>query len=212
MLAESGEDAIVSCNRCEYAANVQKAEIKLRRPAGRDVALETPKLEKVSTPGKRSVAEVAAFLRQAPERFIKTLVYKTDQKELVAVLARGDHEINDFKLPAVLHCREVALADEAEVRAAAAVPPGFMGPIGLKLRIVADQAVHGIKQAVTGANEVDAHYINVDQERDFTPSAFADLRLAMAGDPCPRCEDGDLETYRCIEVGMVFYMGRKYSE
>ena len=212
VLAESGEDAIVSCNRCEYAANVQKAEIKLRRPAGRDVALETAKLEKVSTPGKKSVAEVAAFLRLPPARFIKTLVYKTDQKELVAVLARGDHEINDFKLQAVLHCREVALADEAEVRAAAAVPPGFLGPIGLKLRIVADQAVHGMQQAVTGANEVDAHYINVDQERDFTPSAFADLRLAMAGDPCPRCEDGGLETYRGIEVGQVFYLGRKYSE
>jgi prolyl-tRNA synthetase len=212
VLAESGEDAIVSCNRCDYAANVQKAEIKLRRPAGRDVAHETPKLAKVSTPGKKSVAEVAAFLRLAPERFIKTLVYKSDRKELVAVLVRGDHEINEFKLQALLGSRELALADEAEVQAAAKVSPGFLGPIGLKLRTIADQAVHGIQAAVTGANEVDAHYVNVDQERDFTPSTFADLRLAMAGDPCPRCDQGSLETYRGIEVGQIFYLGKKYSE
>jgi len=212
VLAESGEDAIVSCNRCEYAANVQKAEIKLRRPAARDVTKEARKLQKVSTPGKKSVADVAAFLRLPPERFIKTLVYKTDTNELVAVLLRGDHEINEVKLQGALDCRELALAGEAEVQAAAGAPPGFLGPIGLKIRIVADQAVQGIQGAVTGANEVDAHYINVDQERDFTPSAFADVRLAVAGDPCPRCDAGSLETYRGIEVGQIFYLGKKYSE
>src|SRR5438445_4878105 len=86
VLAESGEDAIVSCNRCEYAANVRKAEIKLRPPAARDVTKEARKLEKVSTPGKKSVADVAAFLRLSPERFMKTLVYKTDTNEIVAIL------------------------------------------------------------------------------------------------------------------------------
>ena len=212
VLAESGEDAIVSCNRCEYAANVQKAEIKLRRPAARDATKEARKLQKVSTPGKKSVADVAAFLRLPPERFIKTLVYKTDTNELVAILLRGDHEINEVKLQGALGCRELALAGEAEVQAAAGAPPGFLGPIGLKIRIVADQAVQGIQGAVTGANEVDAHYINVDQERDFTPSAFADVRLAVAGDPCPRCDAGSLEAYRGIEVGQVFYLGKKYSE
>ena len=92
------------------------------------------------------------------------------------------------------------------MQAAAGAPPGFLGPIGLKIRIVADQAVQGIQGAVTGANEVDTHYINVDQERDFTPSAFADVRLAVAGDPCPRCDAGSLEAYRGIEVGQVFYL------
>ena len=140
VLAESGEDAIVSCNRCEYAANVRKAEIKLRRPAARDVTKEARKLEKVSTPGKKSVADVAAFLRLPPERFIKTLVYKTDTNELVAILLRGDHEINEVKLQGALGGRELALAGEAEVQAAAGAPPGFLGPIGLKIRIVADQA------------------------------------------------------------------------
>ncbi|HZA56922.1 MAG TPA: proline--tRNA ligase [Candidatus Udaeobacter sp.] len=212
VLAESGEDAIVSCSRCDYAANVQKAQIKSRRPAGRDLTEEPPPLEKVSTPGKKSVADVAAFLRLAPDRFVKTLVYKTDTNELVVALVRGDHEINEGKLQTVLGCRGLALADEAEVQSAAQVAPGFLGPIGLELRMVADLAVQGIQGAVTGANEADTHYLNVDQERDFTPSVFADLRLAGAGDPCPRCDSGSLETHRGIEVGQVFYLGRKYSE
>ena len=212
VLAESGEDAIVSCNRCEYAANVQKAEIKARRLSGREVAQELPKFQKVSTPGKKSVEEVAAFLSLSPDRFIKTLVYKVDQKELIAALVRGDHEINELKLQAVLGCRELALADEAEIEAATHVAPGFLGPIGLNLRTIADLEIQGIQGAVTGANEADAHFIEVDQERDFTPSLFADIRLAVAGDPCPRCEDGLLEAYRGIEVGQVFYLGKKYSQ
>jgi prolyl-tRNA synthetase len=212
VLADSGEDAIVSCNQCEYAANVQKAEVRRRRPAGRDLSDVSPKLQKVATPGKKSVAEVAEFLKLAPEQFIKTLVYKTDNNEMVAVLVRGDHEINELKLQAVLGCQEVALADEAEVEAATQVAPGYLGPIGLSLRTIADLSVQGMRGAVTGANESNAHYVDVDQERDFTPAAFADLRVAVAGDPCPRCEEGALEAYRGIEVGQVFYLGKKYSE
>jgi prolyl-tRNA synthetase len=212
VLAESGEDAIVSCHRCDYAANVQKAEIRHRRPAGRDLTKESPPLEKVSTPGKKTVSDVAAFLRLPPERFIKTLVYKCDQKELIAALVRGDHEINELKLQLALGCRDIALADQEEVAAAVGVAPGFLGPLGLGLRAIADLAIQGIQDAVTGANEADAHYIRVDQERDFTPSAFADIRQAVAGDPCPRCEEGVLESHRGIEVGQIFYLGKKYSE
>jgi len=175
VLAESGEDAIVSCNKCEYAANVQKAEVKARRPAGRDLNESSPKLEKVSTPGKKSVAEVAEYLKLPAEKFIKTLVYRTDKNELVAALVRGDHEINELKLQAVLGCQEIALASEAEVEAATQVSPGFLGPIGLTLRNVADLSIQGMRGAVAGANEPDAHYIEVDQERDFAPVAFADL-------------------------------------
>jgi prolyl-tRNA synthetase len=211
VLAESGEDAIVSCNSCDYAANVEKAEVKATRPTGRDIAEESPKLEKVSTPGKKSVAEVAEYLKLPSENFIKTLVYRTDSGEFVAVLARGDHEVNELKLKTVLGCREIALADEASVATAIGVAPGFLGPIGLKLRVLADLSVHGMRAAVTGANEPNAHFINVDQERDFTPTVFADLRLAAAGDPCPRCEHGRLEAHRGIEVGQVFYLGTKYS-
>jgi prolyl-tRNA synthetase len=151
-------------------------------------------------------------LKLAANKFIKTLVYKTDGNELVAVLVRGDHEINELKLRTVLGCRDVALADETAVASAAGIIPGYIGPIGLKLRLVADHSVQGMRDAVTGANEANAHFIHVDQERDFTPSAFADLRLAVSGDPCPRCPDGKLESHRGIEVGQVFYLGTKYSE
>ena len=212
VLAESGEDAIVSCNHCDYAANVEKAEVKARRPSGRKITEESPALEKVSTPGKKSVAEVAEFLKLPTDKFIKTLVYKTDGGEIAAALVRGDHEINELKLRGVLGCKEINLADEAAVASAAGAVPGFLGPIGLKLRVVADLAVQGMRGAVTGANEADAHFIQVDQERDFTPSAFADLRLAVAGDPCPRCDQGQLESHRGIEVGQVFYLGTKYSD
>lgn len=212
VLAESGEDAIVSCNQCEYAANAQKAEVKALRPAARDIAEASPKMEKVATPGKKSVAEVAEFLRLPAQKFIKTLVYKTDDGELVAVLVRGDHEINELKLRTTLRCREVALADEAAVVAATRLVPGYLGPIGLPLRMVADFSVQGMRAAVTGANEANAHYVEVDQERDFTPSVFADLRIAVAGDSCPRCAEGALEAHRGIEVGQVFYLGTKYSE
>jgi prolyl-tRNA synthetase len=212
VLADSGEDAIVSCDQCEYAANVEKAEVKGKPPAGRDLSKESPKLEKALTPGKKTVPEVAEYLKLSADKFIKTLVYKTDSGELIAALVRGDHEINELKLRAVLDCREVALADEGAVTTATGVVPGYLGPIGLQLRIVADLSVHGMRGAATGANEANAHFIEVDQERDFTPFAFADVRLAVAGDPCPRCERGKLQTHRGIEVGQVFYLGTKYSE
>jgi prolyl-tRNA synthetase len=169
-------------------------------------------LEKVATPGKKSVADVAELLKLSADKFIKTLVYKTDGDELVAALVRGDHEINELKLRTVLGCHEVSLADETSVAAATGVVPGYLGPIGLKLRAVADLSVQGMRGAVTGANQANLHFIQVDQERDFTPSAFADLRLAVNGDPCPRCDEGRLETHRGIEVGQVFYLGTKYSE
>ncbi len=212
VLADSGEDAIVSCNHCEYAANVTKAEVKTERLSARNLKESSPPLKKVATPGKKSVAEVAEFLSLPPDRFVKTLIYKIDQGELVAVLVRGDHEVNELKLKAALDCQEATLAGEAEVERATRLTPGFLGPIGLKLRVVADRAVQGLRGAATGANEANHHYVEVDQERDFTPSAFADLRLAVAGDPCPRCDQGSLEFYRGIEVGQIFYLGKKYSE
>ncbi|HEY1233403.1 MAG TPA: proline--tRNA ligase [Candidatus Binatia bacterium] len=211
VLAESGEDAIVSCTSCEYAANVEKAEVRTTPPAGRHIGEDEPKLEKVLTPGKKSVPEVSQFLKMPPERFIKTLVYKTDAGELIAVLVRGDYELNELKLKTLLGAQQIGLADEAAVASATGLVPGFLGPVGLKLHTIADSSVHGMRAAVVGANEANAHFIHVDQERDFTPSAFADLRLAVAGDPCPRCEHGVLEAHRGIEVGQVFYLGTKYS-
>src|SRR6476660_2182735 len=123
VLAESGEDAIVSCNTCEYAANIEKAELKAGAPNETNQASHG--MEKVATPGKKTVPEVAEFLKLPARQFIKTLVYKTDADELVAALVRGDHEINELKLRSALNCREVTLADEASVAQATGVVPGF---------------------------------------------------------------------------------------
>jgi len=212
VLADSGEDALVSCNACDYAANIQKAECRPAKQTAAKKKQTPPPLKKVSTPSKKSVAHVADFLSLPTHLFIKTLVYKVDQKDLVAVLLRGDHEMNELKLQTFLGCKEVSLADEGAVESTTHVAPGFLGPIGLKLRMIADHAVEGIEGAVTGANELDFHLTGVDQERDFTVSAFSDLRMVVPGDPCPRCEGGKLEGYRGIEVGQIFYLGTKYSK
>lgn len=212
VLADSGEDALVTCKSCSYAANVQMAEIRNAEQARRDQGKKPSPSKKVSTPGKKSVSEVAEFIKLPMERFIKTLIYKVDGKELVAVLLRGDHETNELKLQKFLGCQEVMLAEENEVQSKTQLVPGYIGPIGLKLKTIADHAVQGMQGAVTGANEPDHHIIEVDQERDFAVSAFADLRIAMPGDPCPKCDAGKLEGYRGIEVGQIFCLGTKYTE
>jgi prolyl-tRNA synthetase len=157
------------------------------------------------------VEEVARFLGEAPERFIKTLLYATDAGETVAALVRGDHELSEPKLKAALGAQWVALADEAAIERATGAPVGFAGPVGLAVRILADAAVAGLTGAVTGANEADYHLTGVDQPRDLATLVFADLRRAYAGDRCARCADGRFEIHRGIEVGQVFYLGTKYS-
>ena len=207
VLAQSGEDALVACDRCGYAANVEKAEVgPLPPPSGRGRALEP-----VATPGKRSVEEVAAFLGEPPERFVKTLVYQGSDGQAVAVLVRGDHEASETKIAALLGGGPVVLADEATVERASGAPVGFAGPVGLALRIVADLSVRGLRDAVTGANRADTHLVGVDQQRDFPQVEFADLRQAHAGDACARCREGRYAEHRGIEVGQVFYLGTKYS-
>jgi prolyl-tRNA synthetase len=208
VLADSGEDAIVSCDSCEYAANVEKAEI-------RDTQVETPAptqaLQKVATPARRTIEEVAEFLKVRPEQLIKTLIVQTDADETVAVLLRGDRELNDIKLCRLLGCNEVELAGEEQVKQVTGAPSGFAGPVGLQVRIFADLEVRSMVDAIVGANESDVHYTGVACGRDFTVETFADLREAVAGDLCPRCS-GKLEVWRGIEVGHVFKLGTKYSE
>jgi prolyl-tRNA synthetase len=206
VLAQSGEDAIVSCDRCDYAANVEKAEVGALPPAaGRSRALE-----RVDTPGKRTVEEVSGFLGVAAERFVKTLVYLSGDTP-VAVLVRGDHEASETKLAGVLGGGPLTLADEATVARVTGAPVGFAGPVGLRARIVADASLRGVRDAVTGANQGDTHLVGVEQERDFPDVEFADLRQARAGDRCPRCTEGTFAEHRGIEVGQVFYLGTKYS-
>jgi len=208
VLAASGEDAIVSCERCGYAANVEKAEVRAAPAAGAGGG----GLERVATPGKRSVEEVSTFLGLPRERFIKTLLYATAGGEAVAILVRGDHEASATKVQAALGGEPVALADEQAVERATGAPVGFAGPVGLTVRMLADAALRGVRGAVAGANRADEHVVNVDQARDLPELVFADLRQARSGDACPRCEGGAFAEHRGIEVGQVFYLGTKYSE
>ncbi len=208
VLAESGEDAIVSCDSCEYAANVEKAEL---RPPTAGAAAPGRPLETVATPARKSIEEVALFLGLEPAQLVKTLLVKSDGGEILAVLLRGDRELNTVKLCRLLGCNDLELASEAEVLAVTGAPTGFAGPVGLKLRILADHEVAAMADFVVGANSKDQHLTGANHGRDFTVETFADLRQATGGDPCPRC-DGRLEAWRGIEVGHVFKLGTKYSQ
>ncbi len=208
VLAESGEDAIVSCDSCEYAANVEKAEIRVAETGAPAPAAA---LQEVATPGQKSIDEVAAFLKVDPRQTVKTLIVTTDTGEQVAVLLRGDHELNEIKLCRYLGCNHLELASDDTVQKATGAPSGYAGPVGLKLRILADLAVKSMSDFVVGANRADTHLAGASHGRDFSVEAFADLRQAEHGDPCPRC-DGRLEIWRGIEVGHIFKLGTKYSE
>ncbi len=209
VLAESGEDAIVSCDSCAYAANIEKAAIRPDEQAGAQ-APAGPLLE-VETPGKRTVEEVAEFLEVPTSRFVKTLLYLADGETVIA-LVRGDHALSEPKLKETLGAQTVELAAEAEVERVTGAPVGFAGPVGLRadVRVFADHALAGIADAVSGANKLDAHLTGIIHARDFAFATLADLRVADAGDRCPRCT-GRFVLQRGIEVGQVFYLGTKYS-
>jgi prolyl-tRNA synthetase len=207
VVADTGESAVVRCPQCGYAANTEKAQTR-REPAGEPHPPQD--LQEVPTPGKKAVEEVARFLKMAPKRIVKTLIYETE-KGLVAALIRGDREVNEVKLMNHLDVERLELANEEKVREATGAPVGFAGPVGLKIRIVADEGVRELSNFACGANKEDAHYTGVNWGRDVDLSEFADLLLVAGGDPCPRC-DGKLEAFRGIEVGHIFKLGTKYSE
>ncbi|WP_303720669.1 proline--tRNA ligase [Malonomonas rubra] len=209
VLAESGEDAIVSCDACEYAANVEKAELIYREIA---TPPATAELQKVDTPGQKTIEEVASFLKIEANKLVKTLIIQTSDDEVVAVLLRGDRELNEIKLANLLGADWALPAEEHVVKEATGAPVGFAGPINLKIRVIADSEVQAMADFVVGGNAVDIHYTGANLGRDFEVSQFADLRQAVAGDPCPRCDCGKFESWRGIEVGHVFKLGTKYSE
>ncbi len=207
VLAETGEDAIASCGVCSYAANIERAGVRADAVAALSGAMLP--MDRLSTPGKKSVEEVSAFLNAPKDKLIKTLIYDSD-KGPVAALVRGDLELNEAKLQRALDAAWVRLADETLVRSSTGAPSGFAGPVGLKIKIIADHSVKGVVDGIAGANEADAHIVNVNAGRDFLPS-YADIRLARTGDGCPRCQ-GSLAISRGIEVGHIFKLGTKYSE
>jgi prolyl-tRNA synthetase len=218
VIADSGEDAIVSCASCSYGANVEKAECEpseaptgsLETGGAKEGAAKEGGPRKVSTPGKRTIEEVSSFLAIDPATLIKTLLFETSVGD-VAVLVSGAHEVNEIKVKNHLGAEYVRLAGEERVREMTGAPSGFAGPVGLAVRTIADSSVRSIASGATGANEKDVHLVGVVPGRDFIPEAYADLRMVREGDPCPRC-GGTLRFSRGIEVGHVFRLGTKYSE
>lgn len=208
VLVETGEDAVVSCTKCGYTANLEKGEIS-EETYKTNAAEERMEIERVHTPGRKSVEEVCAFLKTAPERLVKTLIYIADG-EPIAFLIRGDRDLNETKAKSLLGCHELVMADAETVERLTGSPIGFAGPVGLPVRKIADNSVKFLTNFITGANEKDWHFINVNHGSDFEVERFTDIAYAKNGDRCGRC-GGEYYFYRGIEVGHIFFLGTKYS-
>jgi len=210
VLAPEGESRIACCDACSYAASDEKAAL---RPIDAPDEAELP-LEKVATPHTSTIALLAEYLKIPVEKTIKAVAYQTEDDTLILAFLRGDHEVNEIKLAnAVPGARELRMADEDAIRAVGGCP-GFMSPIGIKegTHIVVDETAMRMHNAVSGANEADFHYMNVNPKRDFGAVTVADIRLVEEGDACPVCEQGHLHIGRGIEAGQIFALGTKYSE
>lgn len=208
ILAQSGEDAIANCTKCDYAANTEKAA---SRPMPMQKTGAMAPLETVDTPGAKTIADLEAFFKTGPERFMKTLVYIINEKP-VMVVVRADYDICEPKLSNLFNGAVVRLASDDEIFKATGVPTGFLGPVGMdKIKIVFDNTIKDMENGVTGANEKDKHHKNVNPGRDFKAEQFADLRVAKPGDFCEKC-GAPLEFLRGIEAGHIFKLGTKYSK
>lgn len=210
VLAESGEDTVLRCNACGYAANAERAEVALRTP-GAPAGSPRPS-RVVSTPGAHTVEQVCAFLNVRPQQIIKTILCVADSKPVVG-LVRGDRELNLPKFSRALGIPCVEMADAATVVRVTGAPVGFAGPIGLSadVPLFADNELREGTNYVVGANAADAHCVDVTPGRDFPAARWTDIRTAVAGDACPRCPEGTLTEACGIEVGHIFKLGVKYS-
>ncbi len=206
--ADNGEDHIVHCKNCGYAANLERAETGRENPEIQcpDLASE---LQEIPTPGASSIDAVAKFLKTSPSQLIKTLIYQADGKP-VAVLIRGDHEANEGKIRRALGAMTLQLADEKTILEVTGAPVGFAGPVGIKCPLIADHDVPVIQNAVAGANKAETHLTGVNVDRDYVLTTTHDLRNAAPEDPCPKCRQ-HLVSVHGIEVGHVFKLGTKYS-
>ena len=210
VLAPEGESRIACCDACSYAASDEKAAL---RPMDAPDEAELP-LEKVATPGTHTIALLAEYLKVPVEKTIKAVAYQMEDDTLILAFLRGDHEVNEIKLAnAVPGARDLRMAEEEAIRAVGGCP-GFMSPIGIAegTHIVVDETAMRMHNAVSGANEADFHYMNVNPKRDFGAVTVADIRLVEEGDACPVCEQGHLHIGRGIEAGQIFALGTKYSE
>jgi prolyl-tRNA synthetase len=231
--SEIGDNTLILCESCGYAANVEKAVCKpdftpLTAGEAKEAASRLPPVRRIDTPEVKSIAELCAFLKTGADRFIKTLVYAVQKPTRLpvpagggdagsrtasaVVLIRGDLDVNEAKLTSLLGASGAGLASDGEVERITGAPVGFAGPVGLTgAPVIADESVSAMTSAVTGALARDTHYENVAFGRDFTPGIVADLRTVKTGDRCSRC-GGELHEKKGNELGHIFKLGRKYTE
>ncbi|MNW44752.1 Proline--tRNA ligase [compost metagenome] len=209
-LTEIGEDTIVTCNCCDYIANLEKAESRAPGSSDLIVRADTVK-EKVYTPNVRTIEQLVGFLHVEKQSIVKTMIYLVNGNP-VAVLVRGDHEVNEVKVKNYFGAENIEIADDHAISSKLGVPVGFIGPVGLQIPLLVDVNVVNMPAIIVGANEQDFHYVNVQPDKDFTTEHVGDFRNVSQGDSCPRCEQGELQFYRGIEIGHVFKLGTKYSE
>lgn len=209
VLSDIGEDTIAYSDSSPYAANIEMAAVQMDYPKSDEQARQ---VEKVSTPDQKTIAQVAEFLETTPENCIKTLVFKADD-ELIVVLSRGDHEVNDVKVKHISGAKLIDMATPEDVRELLSCDIGSIGPVNLPagVRVFADNAVKSIVNGVTGANEDGVHFKNVTPDEDFTVEAYGDLRFIKEGDPSPD-GNGTIQFAKGIEVGHIFKLGTTYSE
>lgn len=207
VIADSGEAEIVFCTSCDYAANVEKAE--LFPLEAQEEAMLTK--EEVVTPDCKTIADVCAYLKLPVDHSVKAVAYNSE-KGLILCFVRGDHEVNEIKVINTCGVIDLEMATEEQLAAAGTVG-GYMGPVGIdnkKVIVVVDATVMKMHNVCCGANKEGYHFINVNPGRDFTPTYVADIRLIQEGDPCPHC-GGEVSKARGIEVGQVFKLFTKYS-
>jgi prolyl-tRNA synthetase len=225
----AGEDRIVSCEKCEYAANLDKATSKLAAVEDLKAEGDGKPLE-VHTPGMKTIEDVAKFLGVSPKNKMKTLALMVEGLDpktgkayarAVVLLMRGDHQMNEIKLSSALGGKETRPMQEEEIRQLFHSPAGFLGPVGIRWAkdmkdvehpvLLMDKALEGRANLIGGANKEDYHFKNITPGRDFQPTAYVDLRSVTAGEDCPNC-GGTLHIDTAVEIGHIFKLGYKYSE
>jgi prolyl-tRNA synthetase len=223
VLAGSGEDAILSCDGCEYTSNIEKTEAPALRAGVNEAPMELRR-DHFRTPGVVGQVEQAAGMidadhpqgmpiAQTSKFFLYRATFAEGGTKLVGAVLRGDHEVNPVKVKNFTGAAELELMPLEEAEAFTGAKTGFMGPVGLKdVQILVDRSLEGAVNLTCGANRTDYHHFGLDPKRDLPGCTFADLRMAQEGDVCPRCGKGRYQAFRGIEVGQVFKLGLKYSK
>lgn len=206
-VTDIGEDILVLCDHCEYASNIEVSSCEEIIPKERETKKE---IQKVHTPSVGTIQQVSEFLQERPEKFVKTMLYKADDK-FYACLVPGDREVNEIKLMKLLQAKEICLAEGEEVEKITNAKVGFAGPIGISIPVIMDQSVAKMQNFIVGANQTDYHYKNVNLE-DFQVEQIADIKNIQEGDICPHCHKGHVYFKKGIEIGNTFKLGTKYSE